>query len=538
VAWVRKLGWIVAGIVLVGVVVATFVLYPGEPERHPPEPPSVTAFAALEVPFVHRWTPEASHGFLGAAAIDIDGDGVMEVFLGGGHQQQDALLTYRDGQLVDRIEGTGLSDVSATYGATSIDIDDDGDTDLLVGRASGITLYLNADGVFAPHPIDARLPADTDPLAISLADYDGDGDADLYVSGFISAPAFVGRTFNDPAVVRPNRLLRNDGFEAGVLHLTDVTDAAGVAGHSNTFQTAWVDLDLDSDPDLVTAPNAGRIELLRNDGDGTFTELASPGAFGFWMCVAVGDIDNDGDQDLFFTNAGRVVPKFMLRGDLRDDQPLSVEWLLLRNDGDFQFTDVTEPYGLTGYGFAWGASFADLDADGFLDLLVSMNAEKIFTHALTFMLPSSKAMLSRPNGRGGRSLYDTPQLEIGHPDYGMAPLLVDLDDDGALDVVMPNQNQRARAHLSRDGGRRLTVVLPDTAQAVGARVTVHTTEGPSTTQEVIRGVGLLSDHSPHLVFGLGPSADVVRVHVRWRTGTATNVPASEIVEGRLELTPP
>ena len=89
------------------------------------------------------------------------------------------------------------------------------------------------------------------------------------------------------------------------------------------------------------------------------------------MGVAVGDIDNDGDQDLFFSNVGKSIPKVLTAGDLRDDQHQTHEWLLLRNDGDFHFTDLTEAYRLTGEGFAWGAVFEDLDLDGRLDLLVS-----------------------------------------------------------------------------------------------------------------------------------------------------------------------
>lgn len=530
------------GAPLVISVAALFVFFPGERPRFPAHAPHVAAFEEIEVPFVHRWADEVSHGFLGAAAIDVEGDGRMEVFLGGGHDQEDALLTYRDGALVDRIAGTGLSSAAATYGATAIDMDDDGDTDLIVGRADGVTLYLNDGGVFEPQPIEAGLPADTDPFAVSVADYDGDSDGDLYVSGFVSSRAFVGLTFNDPGVVRPNRLLRNDGWDGGTLRLTDVTEAAGVAGRYNTFQSAWLDLDLDGDPDLVTAPNAGRVEVFRNDGGGVFTELPSPSDFGFWMCAAAGDIDNDGDQDLLFTNAGRVVPRFMLTGDLRDDQSLSVEWLLLRNDGGMRFEDVTAAYGLTGWGFAWGAGFADLDADGFLDLVVSMNAEKIFTHAVTWLLPSSKAMLSLPDGRGGRAFYDTPALGIGHPDYGMSPLFVDLDGDGALDVVMPNQNQRARAHLARGGRHRLTVAVPDTVSALGARITLYSDTGGdtgrSTTQEIVASVGFMSDHSPDLAFGLGASERARRLHVEWAGGGTTDLVGEAISGGRIAVSPP
>lgn len=518
-------------------IVAFFVLFPGEPRREPPQAPAVRAFEEIAVPFEHGGDSDASFGFLGAAAIDVDADGRMEVFLGGGQGQDDVLLSYRDGALVDRIEGTGLSGKAATYGATAVDMDADGDTDMIIGRVDGVTLYLNDGGRFTAQPIATGLPEQTDPFAVSVADYDGDGDGDLYISGFVSAPAFVGLTFNDPSVVRPNRLLRNDGLTGGVMGFTDVTAQAGVEGLYNTFQSVWVDLDRDDDPDLVTAPNTGRVEIFRNDG-GRFTELPSPSDYGFWMCAAVGDIDNDGDQDLFFSNAGNVLPSRLLTGDLRDDQAFSPEWLLLRNDGELRFSDVTVEYGLDGYGFAWGASFADLDYDGFLDLVVAKNSEKIFTHAIEALRPSSNAFLQLPDGEGGRSFYDIEALRLQHPDLGMAPLYVDLDGDGSQDVVMPNQNQRARAHLNRHEGRRLRVVVPDVVRALGARITVVTEAGRTTTHEFGSSVGFMSDHSPVLVFGLGSAETIEQVEVHWAGGPTVTVAGDTVVDDRVVLTLP
>ena len=100
------------------------------------------------------------------------------------------------------------------------------------------------------------------------------------------------------------------------------------------------------------------------------------------MGVAAGDIDADGDQDLFFTNVGDSFPGFVVNGDRRDDQPARNGWLLLRNEGGMRFTDVTREAGLAGYGFAWGAAFQDMNLDGRLDLLVSQNYVKWPVHGL------------------------------------------------------------------------------------------------------------------------------------------------------------
>jgi len=542
----RALAWGGVALLVALLVVAARLAFPGEPRRPPPRPPAVVAFEEIAVPFVHHARPEVAHGFLGAAALDVGGDGRMEVFLGGGPGQADALLHHEPGddgagRLVDGIEGTGLSAEAATFGASAIDFDGDGWTDLLVGRTDGITLYLNDQkGHFNGQRIDARLPKQTDPFALSVVDVDGDGDGDVYVSGFVSRPAFVGLTFHDPAVVRPNRLLRNDGYdeERGVFLFSDATAEAELEGRYNTFQSVWIDLDGDDDPDLVTAPNTGRVEVFRNDG-GRFTEMPSPSDYGFWMGVAPGDVDGDGDPDLLFTNVGNAVPPRLLRGDLRDDQVLSTQWLLLRNDGGMTFSDVTAAYGLRDYGFAWGAGFADLDLDGWLDLVVAKNAEKLPHHRVEALRPRSNAFLLLPSGDGdGRAFYDVEALDLQRPDFGMSPLFVDLDDDGALDVVMPNQGQRARAHLGRSPSRRLRVDVPDAVRALGVAVTVVTDAGRSPTQWLLSSTGFMSDHAPQLVFGLGGAERIERVEVSWRGGPQVIIPGVLIEGDRLALSLP
>jgi enediyne biosynthesis protein E4 len=105
-----------------------------------------TPFTPVPVDFTHTWT-KSSHPFTGAAVIDIDGDGIFEIFIGGGAGQRDALLSYRSGRLVNIEPGTGLSRDSTTYGSTAIDLDADGDTDLLVAREDGVYLIsMTGDG--------------------------------------------------------------------------------------------------------------------------------------------------------------------------------------------------------------------------------------------------------------------------------------------------------------------------------------------------------------------------------------------------------
>ena len=277
--------------------------------REGPEGLEPPAFREIEVSFDHRWDDDRSHPFTGAAVLDVEGDGRYEVFVGGGEGQDDALLGYRDGALVDRIQGTGLSSVEATHGATSVDLDQDGAVDLLVARPGGVTFYRNQGGRFEARSIPLELGPEATPFSVAAADYDRDGDVDLYVSVFVASGSFRSAVFNDPTHARANVLLRNEG-EGRFLDVTTPVSAS----RQNTFASGFVDLDGDGWQDLVLSQNTGVVEILRNRGGrpehGGFEDVPVDSGYGFWMSLTIGDVDSDGDQDLFFSNVGSSIPRF------------------------------------------------------------------------------------------------------------------------------------------------------------------------------------------------------------------------------------
>ncbi|MCA9500690.1 MAG: VCBS repeat-containing protein, partial [Nitrospira sp.] len=397
---------------------------------HSVNPIAVQPFQEITVEFVHHWDG-LRHPFSGAAVIDVDRDGTMEIFVGGGEGQEDALFTYRDGRLVNIIQGSELSSTTATYGATSIDMDHDGDTDLLIAREDGIYLYLNNHGIFSHQKIPLNLEPDAVPLTIAVSDINHDGHGDLYVSVFVSKKAFRSATFNDPSHAKHNVMLLNNGD----LTFTDITKSSGTASKQNTFLSAFVDLNGDGWQDLVVAQNTGEVEIFKNERNNTFTPIATNTGYGFWMGLAVGDVDKDGDQDLFFTNVGTSIPQFLLKGDLKDDQRLESQWVLLRNDGNFVFTDVTQAYGLRDYGFAWGTVFEDINLDGQLDILAAQNYIKWPVHKI-WKLPG-KTFLQVPSSSANIFVH-TDELGLTNAHFGQAPIITDLNGDTKPDVIWIN----------------------------------------------------------------------------------------------------
>ena len=483
----------------------------------------VPLFEPINLDFKVHWD-QSVHPFIGATAIDIEGDGRDEVFIGSGLNQPDRLYRFIDGELVDVIEGTGLSSLDAAHGAVSIDVDSDGDVDLILARAGGVYLYLNdGAGQFTERnvPVPAQ-PPESEPFQVAVTDYDRDGDVDLYISYFVAFPQFKSATFNDPSHAKLNRLLRNDGD----LSFSDVTEEAGVAGSANSFGAILVDLNNDFFDDLVIAQNTWQVEVFENNRDGSFTQRPIDTGYGFWMGIGVGDMDNDGDQDLFFPNVGNSIPAAFTQGDIRSDQRHSHAWSLMRNDGDFSFTEVVEDWGIDKEGFAWGGVFEDVDLDGRLDLFVAQNYIKWPLHRL-FKL-KGKAYLQSTTTEGDPEFRHTKALGLKNPHYGQSSLFVDLNGDARLDYFWINMGDEQAAYLNRGRGNFVAFRLPDDIEHLGTQIYVESQSGKSYTRQLIAGQGYLTDQASELVFGLNGADRVVRAVVTWPDGSQQIIEAPAI----------
>jgi len=473
----------------------------------------------LAIDFHHRVDRDKTYHLVGSAAIDVDGDGRFEIFVGGGLGQEDALFGYEAGKMINKIAGTGLSSLDATYGATAIDLDNDGDVDLIVVRNSCITIYYaERGGRFKPYTLPLRLPRHSVALNATPIDIEGDGDIDLYISVFIDREHFRSVTYNDPTHLRYNQMLRNDGSG----RWTDITDSI-TRGLQNSFTALAADLDRDGLQDLVLAQNTGEVEILRNRGKGKFSKVPLQTGYGFWMGVAAGDIDNDGDIDMLFSNAGSSMPAWILQGDLTDEMKFNGSWLVLRNEGDFRFTDISQAAGLGSLGFGWGVVFEDINYDGVLDMLGAQNYINWPFHHLYKL--NGKIMLNDP--RAPPSFYGVEESVGSDPYFGHTPLLVDIDGDGKKDVIWINADGPIKAYRNRTSGNYVAVELADDVLSLGAVIEIQVGDRRYRRQ-MTSSQGLTTDQPPIMVFGLGEARQIAWLRVIWSDGKTTRIRAPAI----------
>lgn len=499
-----------------GVAVICILLILGFITIFPPLTPSESKSVTFELPQFEEidtgWEHYAApgvHPFAAAAAIDVDHDGRQELFVGGSKNQPDRLLRYQGGRFVDIIGGTGISRDTATTGAISLDMDNDKRTDLIITREDGVSIYFQGEhGSFLEQRIRLPLEEHALPFNVAVGDINRDGYVDLYVNTFIKPEKFRSATFNDQSHKTRNILLLNRGDNT----FEDITAISGVDFYQNTFVSAFVDVDGDGWQDLVVAPNTDRIRIFKNIGENKFQEFIVSDN-GFWMGLAIDDIDNDGDMDLFFTNAGKLLPEMFLRGDLRGDQELTRDWELLRNDGEMRFTSIAQSKGVSDAEFAWGATFSDLNHDAYADLIVAENYRKWRPHwwrpydGRVFMQNAQKQFVPVTSLTG-----------LENPYFGQGQVIADINGDLNQDIIMLNIDGPLRAFLNKGTPHHKIVIgLPDNAASIGATVSVNAGD-LFQTKKVIQGAGLGTDQSADLVFGLGDRSLPVLVTVTWNDG--------------------
>lgn len=486
------------------------------PTPYPDSKPdsAVPTYTEISIPHKHNYNGKKFLPVIGSAAIDINNDGISEVFLGGGENQDDQLYKYTKTGF-EAISATpfGKSADDATYGATVADMNNDGRDDLIIARESGGYLCMNNNGKFDCQKLKLNLNEKSRSLSFSLGDINSDGHIDLYVNAYLTRSAMQGQNIFRQGYGASSVMLLNNGDNT----FTDITKKSGLDFVHNAFSGIFVDMDDDFDLDLVVAHDTGRVNIWENNSGLTFTQVKTPysDVYGYPMGIGAGDYNNDGKIDFYFSNIGPTAPKFLARGDLEKDQVLYTGLMLMENQGNMSFRDSSKKTKLSNYEFSWGVTMADLNLDGLQDILISENYVE-FPLEKIFKLPGRMLLQNKDN------TFASVESEAGviNENYEIAPLLADFNGDGFLDQIRVNLAGMSKAFIS-DGNinnNYLKVKISSTAELFGSKVEVVLDNGESLYDWHISGEGLCSDQEHTLIFGLGKERTAHKINVTLPTG--------------------
>lgn len=460
----------------------------------------------------------------GAMFFDYDGDGWLDIyFLNGcwlkevndnrGRKLRGNLTNtlYRnngDGTFKDVTKQAGVGDEGYGVGCSAADFDKDGDLDLYVLNYGPNVFYRNnGDGTFTDISEASGLANPRWSLSAPWFDYDGDGDLDVYVTNYLEYDSgkfrsyYAAAGYPGPLSYRGQQdaLYRNNGDGT----FTDVTKQAGVFQPNGRGMSATVaDFNNDGFLDIYIPNDAMENYFFKNTSKGTFVEegLIMGMAFGEGgqgvssMGPAVGDIDRDGWLDIYIPDMGYGC--------------------LLMNRKEY-FEDRTEPTNLAvvcGQYTGWGGVLFDYDCDGYLDIFVATgNAHHEYTEEDVLMRNDGTGNFLDVAAQSGE-YFKTKHVGRGAT-YG------DYDNDGDLDLLVINLNDSPKL-LRNDGGNKnnwliVQAKLPGgKSDAIGARVTV-TAGSLKQLRDLIPVTGYLSQADPRSHFGLGRTSEGVTVEIRW-----------------------
>jgi hypothetical protein len=482
----------------------------------------------------------------GAAFIDYDNDGWIDIFVPSGSRLESPpagatnrlYKNNRNGTFTDVTDQSGLRHTGWASAVAVADYDNDGFDDLFVTYWGGCTLYHNnGDGTFTDVTSNAGISLSEYEWGSGCAfvDYNRDGLLDLIVAHYAdlnlkSVPrpgeSPMCNWKGEPVPCGPRglppgglRLYRNNGD--GVF--SDVTALSGISKARNSYPMTIAVADFDNDgwPDIYVACDSTASFLLRNNRDGSFTDvgleagvaLNDDGMEQAGMGVAIGDYNLDGFLDIFKTH-------------FSDDTSV-----LYRNNGKGSFDDVTvrSSLGVETRFTCWGAAMVDFDNDGLPDLFFSTGGIypelELKLPAYSFRTPS---VIFRNLGGKFEELIEQagPGIAAAHSSRGCA--FGDFDNDGDIDVLIVNLNEPPSL-LRNDvtgGGHWLKVKLigvKSNRNAIGATV-IASYGGQKQAQAVSSQASFYSANDSRLHFGLGSNRSAA-LEIRWPSGVTEHVSA-------------
>jgi len=478
----------------------------------------------------------------GVVIFDYDRDGWPDIYFTNaptvemaikGQKSRGALYhNNHDGTFTDVTDKSGLTSPCFAMGGAVGDYDNDGWLDIYLTCLGGNVLYHNnGDGSFTDVTAKAGVADGRWSTGASFGDYDGDGFVDLMVTnyvdfhlndlpGFGSSPNCKYRGIDVQCGPRGlkgagDSLFHNNGDGT----FTDVSKTAGVSDPSGYYgmSVIWADFNNTGRPDIYVANDSTPKFLYKNLGNGKFkdvglesgTAVSEDGSEQASMGIAVGDYMHTGRPSLYVTN-------------FSDENNL-----LYRNDGNWNFTDVSYPSGLALPSLPWvkwGTAFFDADNDGWLDLITVSG--HVYPQVDT--LPSGggyrQPKLLQLNQQDGTfcdaSDQAGPALKEKHVSRGLA--VADLFNDGNVDIVIGDLDGSPMI-LKNHGipGRHWVSFelagVNSNRLALNARIKI-VAGGVTQTEEIHSGGSYLSQNDLRIHFGLAAAKKIDAVEIRWPSG--------------------
>ncbi len=423
----------------------------------------------------------------GGLVGDYNGDGYLDIFIGRYRVGRSVLYSNNcNGAFSSITNSTFPLPVGDYYFNPCSDFDNDGRVDFFSAKGAStpaVFFYNNGDGTFTQVPL-----ATVNAWSMSAVDYDHDGLLDLY------CPAANGTL---------NRLYRNLGGRT--FQAKTIGEVGAIVGASTFGGAAWADYD-DNGWEDVAAParNLGRCLLYRNTGGGRFVAVTNQitQAVRLALVAGWGDYDNDGRVDLCVGAFGG-------------------QSAIYRNLGGGNFEQAS--VGITIQGNYNGVAWGDYDNDGFLDLF------------MTYYGTDHGNSLFRNNGNGTFTAITNGSVvtdRLTSPDASYAGLWFDYDNDGFLDLFVPNGNDAGTAlvpnylyHNNGNSNAWLKVKLVGTTsnrEGAGAKVRVQATFAGATRwqrRDITSGGDPINGGGPLAHFGLGNATNITTLRIEWPSGT-------------------
>ncbi|AMY08490.1 FG-GAP repeat [Luteitalea pratensis] len=520
-----------------------------------PAPPFRDMAADVGLTFQHVTGATGDHFMpeimgAGAALLDYDNDGDLDVYViqgtaldpgkqplfpppvgfkPGNRLFRNLLSPTGTLHFVDVTESAGVGHIGYGMGAATGDYDNDGFLDLYVTNVGRNVLYHNnGDGTFADVTGKAGVDDARWSTSAAFLDYDSDGFLDLFVGNYVDFTVQGNKHCHAPTgepdyctpmayTPVPSRLFHNTGTGTFV----DVTESSGIgSSYGPALGVLCADFNGDGRTDIFVANDTAANRLWLNQGAGTFREAALQSGVAYnadgrakaGMGVTAEEVDDDGTLTLLVTNLTREGAT-LFRGNRKD----------LFEDVTSRNGLATPTFGFTGFGTSW----FDYDNDGRLDLFIANGAVTIVESLRAQPYPYGQSNLLFHNE--GPQRFSDVSNDAGPAfrriDVGRGVAIGDIDNDGAVDVLVTNNNGAVRL-LHNDVGARqhwLEVSLVGTKSnlsGIGARVALLRDGAAPRWRRVHTDSSYLSASDVRVHFGLGERSDVRGLVVQWPDGSS------------------